>query len=97
MTMNEPTSPITNRPAAKRLDEHDGEGLIDIEHLLSMARRQFGGVLIGAGVGLLLGLLYLQTTPPTYTASAKVLIDEGLNKVVDEVSTTPTNMQTESA
>ena len=94
--MNYLTSPITNMPAPQGVEEREGDGFINLEHLLSMAKRQLGVVLIGAGVGLLFGLLYLQTTPPTYTATAKVLIDEGLDKIVDEVSTRPTNLQTQS-
>jgi polysaccharide biosynthesis transport protein len=97
MTMSYLPSPMSNSPAPQMTEQHEVHGFIDIEHLFSMAKRQLAVVLIGAGVGLILGLLYLQTTPPIYTASAKVLIDEGLSKVVDEVSATPTNLQTESA
>ena len=37
-------------------------------------------------IGLFLGVIYLQTTPKQYTSFASVLIDEGLNKVVDDIS-----------
>ncbi|TIU14947.1 MAG: chain-length determining protein, partial [Mesorhizobium sp.] len=73
------------------------DDFIDVERLLSMAARQAKVVAACAAIGLFLGVLYLQTTPPTYMATSRVLIDEGLNKVVDEVSAASVSMQTESA
>lgn len=71
--------------------------LIDIERLLRMGMRQVRVVAVCAVIGLLLGVLYLQTTPPTYTAVARVLIDEGLTRLTEETSTIPLTMQTDGA
>jgi succinoglycan biosynthesis transport protein ExoP len=95
--MNYASFPFNNRIPAPREDAREGSDFIDLERLLAMAKRQAKVVGIGAVVGLLLGLIYLQTTPPTFTASTSVLIDEGMNKMVDEVSATPVNMQTDAA
>lgn len=95
--MNYASYPFNNRNPAPREDAREGSDFIDLERLLAMAKRQAKVVGIGAVVGLLLGLIYLQTTPPTFTASTSVLIDEGMNKMVDEVSATPVNMQTDAA
>ncbi|MBT1157909.1 polysaccharide biosynthesis tyrosine autokinase [Aminobacter anthyllidis] len=95
--MNYASFPFSNRIPAPREDAREGSDFIDLERLLSMAKRQAKVVGIGAVIGLLLGLVYLQTTPPTFTASTSVLIDEGMNKMVDEVSATPVNMQTDAA
>lgn len=95
--MNYASFPFSNRLPASREDAREGSDFIDLERLLAMAKRQAKVVGVGAVIGLLLGLVYLQTTPPTYTASTRVLIDEGMNKMVDEVSATPVNMQTDAA
>ncbi|CAN7513160.1 polysaccharide biosynthesis tyrosine autokinase [Aminobacter sp. LjRoot7] len=95
--MNYASFPFSNRLPASRGDAREGSDFIDLERLLAMAKRQAKVVGVGAVIGLLLGLVYLQTTPPTFTASTRVLIDEGMNKMVDEVSATPVNMQTDAA
>ncbi|GAA4118871.1 polysaccharide biosynthesis tyrosine autokinase [Aminobacter aganoensis] len=95
--MNYASFPFNNRIPASREGPREGSDFIDLERLLAMAKRQAKVVGVGAVVGLLLGLVYLQTTPPTFTASTRVLIDEGMNKMVDEVSATPVNMQTDAA
>lgn len=95
--MNYASFPFSNRLPASREDAREGSDFIDLERLLAMAKRQAKVVGVGAVIGLLLGLVYLQTTPPTFTASTRVLIDEGMNKMVDEVSATPVNMQTDAA
>jgi succinoglycan biosynthesis transport protein ExoP len=75
----------------------DDDKFIDLERLLTIVVRQAKVVAICAGIGLLLGIIYLRTTPPMYSASTRILLDEGLNKIVDEVSATPINMQTDAA
>lgn len=95
--MNYASFPFNNRIPVPREEAREGTDFIDLERLLAMAKRQAKVVGVGAVVGLLLGLVYLQTTPPTFTASTSALIDEGMNKMVDEVSATPVNMQTDAA
>lgn len=75
----------------------DDDKFIDLERLLAIAVRQAKIVAICAAIGVLLGIIYLRTTPPMYSASTRILLDEGLNKIVDEVSATPINMQTDAA
>ncbi|RUX69116.1 Wzz/FepE/Etk N-terminal domain-containing protein, partial [Mesorhizobium sp. M7A.F.Ca.CA.004.08.2.1] len=95
--MNYANFPLDKRMPLPNSDAGDGEDFIDIERLLGMAARQAKVVAVCAVIGLFLGLLYLQTTPPKYQSVASVLIDEGLNKIVDDISATSTTMQTDSA
>lgn len=95
--MNYANFPLDKRKPLPSSDAVSADDFIDIERLLSMAARQAKVVAACAAIGLFLGVLYLQTTPPTYMATSRVLIDEGLNKVVDEVSAASVSMQTDSA
>ena len=61
-------------------------GLIDFERILAIARRQYRLVLAGALGGLVLGVLYLLTAVPVYTASADIFIDKGAPQVMSEYS-----------
>ena len=95
--MNYANFPLDKRVPLPNTDAGNGEDFIDIERLLGMAARQAKAVAACAAIGLFLGVLYLQTTPPTYLSASSVLIDEGLNKVVDEVSAASVSMQTDAA
>ncbi|UVC15797.1 polysaccharide biosynthesis tyrosine autokinase [Mesorhizobium onobrychidis] len=95
--MNYANFPLDKRKPLPSSDAVSAEDFIDVERLLGMAARQAKVVAACAAIGLFLGVLYLQTTPPTYMAMSRVLIDEGLNKVVDEVSAASVSMQTDSA
>jgi polysaccharide biosynthesis transport protein len=76
--------PFDNQPAPRPTGKAPDD-FVDLERILHMAMRQAKVVLVAALAGLLLGVVYLQTTPSTYTSSARVLIDEELSKIVDEV------------
>ena len=95
--MNYANFPLDKRMPLPNTGAEKGEDFIDIERLLGMAARQAKAVVACAAIGLFLGVLYLQTTPPTYLSASSVLIDEGLNKVVDEVSAASVSMQTDAA
>ncbi|RWK41318.1 polysaccharide biosynthesis tyrosine autokinase [Mesorhizobium sp.] len=95
--MNYANFPLDKRKPLPSSDPVSADDFIDVERLLGMAARQTKVVAACAAIGLFLGVLYLQTTPPTYMATSRVLIDEGLNKVVDEVSAASVSMQTDSA
>ncbi|MET2829079.1 polysaccharide biosynthesis tyrosine autokinase [Mesorhizobium shangrilense] len=95
--MNYANFPLDKRMPLPNSDAGDGEDFIDIERLLSMAARQAKVVAVCAIIGLFLGVLYLQTTPPKYASFSSVLIDEGLNKIVDDISAASVTMQTDSA
>lgn len=75
----------------------DDDKFIDLERLLAIAFRQTKVVVLCAAIGLVLGVIYLRTTTPTFSSGTSILLDEGMNKIVDEVSATPVNMQTDAA
>ncbi len=95
--MNYASFPLDKRMPLPNTDQEKGEDFIDIERLLGMAARQVKVVVVCAIIGLFLGVLYLQTTPKQYMSVASVLIDEGLNKVVDDISAASVTMQTDAA
>ena len=95
--MNYASFPLDKRMPLPNTDQEKGEDFIDIERLLGMAARQVKVVAVCAIIGLFLGVLYLQTTPKQYMSVASVLIDEGLNKVVDDISAASVTMQTDAA
>jgi succinoglycan biosynthesis transport protein ExoP len=55
-------------------------GSIDLDQLLAAARRQARVVGVAAGVGMLLGLAYIVTAVPRYTATTDILIDSQKDK-----------------
>jgi succinoglycan biosynthesis transport protein ExoP len=55
-------------------------GLIDLDHLWAAVRRQARVVMVAAFVGLLLGLAYIFTAVPQYTATSNILIDSQKDK-----------------
>ncbi|RVC82732.1 polysaccharide biosynthesis tyrosine autokinase [Mesorhizobium sp. M4A.F.Ca.ET.022.05.2.1] len=95
--MNYANFPLDKRMPLPSADAEKGEDFIDIERLLGMAARQVKVVAVCAVIGLFLGVIYLQTTPKQYMSVASVLIDEGLNKVVDDISAASVTMQTDAA
>ncbi|MDG4890231.1 polysaccharide biosynthesis tyrosine autokinase [Mesorhizobium sp. WSM4887] len=88
--------PLDKRIPLPTTEPEKGEDFIDIERLLGMAARQAKVVAVCAVIGLFLGVIYLQTTPKQYTSLASVLIDDGLNKVVDDISAVSATQQTDA-
>ena len=95
--MNYANFPLDKRMPLPNTDSEKGEDFIDVERLLGMAARQAKVVAVCAIIGLFLGVIYLQTTPKQYMSVASVLIDEGLNKVVDDISAASQTMQTDAS
>ena len=95
--MNYANFPLDKRMPLPSADQEKAEDFIDVERLLGMAARQAKVVAVCAIIGLFLGVIYLQTTPKQYSAFASVLIDEGLNKVVDDISAASQTMQTDAS
>ncbi|MBP2547975.1 succinoglycan biosynthesis transport protein ExoP [Neorhizobium galegae] len=60
---------------------------INIDQLLAIARRQWIIVAAAIVLALLIGISYLITAVPLYTASTSVLIDRGNSEVVQQLST----------
>ncbi|WFP76496.1 polysaccharide biosynthesis tyrosine autokinase [Mesorhizobium sp. WSM4906] len=94
--MNYANFPLDKRMPLPSTEAEKGEDFIDVERLLGMAARQAKVVAVCAVIGLFLGVIYLQTTPKQYTSVSSVLIDEGLNKVVDDISAANVTQQTDA-
>ncbi|SIQ00412.1 succinoglycan biosynthesis transport protein ExoP [Rhizobium sp. RU35A] len=60
---------------------------IDAEHIIAMLRRQWIVLLVAVFVALVLGVVYLITAVPMYTATTRVLIDRGNSEIVQQLST----------
>jgi len=59
---------------------------IDLEQLLAIARRQWRVVAGFAVTAIVIGGLFLLTATPRYTSTAGILIDEGNQKIVDQMT-----------
>ncbi|RFC65756.1 MULTISPECIES: polysaccharide biosynthesis tyrosine autokinase [Mesorhizobium] len=90
--MNQPTA----YPAGPNHLFHYTSDFISFGSILGMLRRQAVPLLVAGGLGLFAGIVYLQTTPPTYVSLARVLIDDGIAKSVDEVSPLAATLQTDA-
>jgi succinoglycan biosynthesis transport protein ExoP len=55
-----------------------------ITNFLSLARRQYLAIALFAGVGLVLGFLYLLLTPRVYVAQAELLVERGMRPTVTQ-------------
>lgn len=60
--------------------------MVDFERLLAIARRQWRVVAVAAALTLALGVAYLLTAVPIYTAEASLLIDTNNQKLADQLS-----------
>ena len=96
--MTYPNFPFEGRGTAGRPEEKARDDFIDLERLLHIAMRQAKALVACAVLGLLVGVVYLQTTPPTYTSVARVLIDDDLSRIADDESPSlASNMQSHAA
>ena len=96
--MTYPNFPFEGRGTAGRPEEKARDDFIDLERLLHIAMRQAKALVACAVLGLLVGVIYLQTTPPTYTSVARVLIDDDLSRIADDESPSlASNMQSDAA
>ena len=82
--MTYPNFPFEGRGTTGRPEEKARDDFIDLERLLHIAMRQAKALVACAVLGLLVGVVYLQTTPPTYTSVARVLIDDDLSRIADD-------------
>jgi succinoglycan biosynthesis transport protein ExoP len=95
--MNHSGYPFANRPMVAEVEADEPREFIDLERLWSMLKRQAKILAGSALIGLLLGFIYLQTTPPTYISYANVLIDENLSKLADQVTSPAPSNQNDAA
>lgn len=82
--MNQHPVFVTNQDAGQG-DAVSSE--INVDQLIAIARRQWIVVAAAVIVTLVLGVAYLLTAVPLYTASTSVLIDRGNSEVVQQLST----------
>ncbi|MEA3535437.1 polysaccharide biosynthesis tyrosine autokinase [Rhizobium sp. CC-YZS058] len=60
--------------------------LIDLDSILRVARRQWMLVALGLAAGAVVGLIYIFTAVPLYTASTSILIDRGNREVIEQLT-----------
>ncbi len=82
--------------AALPAEEADGDQFIDLERLAAIVIRRARVILLGAAIGLALGIAYLVFTPPKYTASTAILLDDSLTRFAEEKDPTPVQIQADS-
>ena len=91
--MNQGSFPLNNRvpmPPEARSD------FIDLDALLAAARRQARLAGLFALAGLILGVAYLVVTPPQYTASTRILLDDSLTRFAQDKQPTQAGTQADS-
>ena len=76
---------------------HGADKVIDLDGLLSAARRQKAPMIVSVAIAVALGLAYLATTPKSYTAHATVLADQNANRIVAEISALDEPIQDDTA
>lgn len=67
-------------------DESNREELVDFEKLLAIVRRQWRIVAIAVFFAVIVGIAYVVTAVPLYTATASLLIDRGNNGLVNKLA-----------
>jgi succinoglycan biosynthesis transport protein ExoP len=77
--------------------DSSGAGRIDIDRMLAIVHRQWRLVAICIIVFVVLGLAYLLTAVPRYTASADVMIDQNTSKIADQLSVMGGGLEDEAA
>lgn len=95
--MNTFEYPVRNLAEHQRFSDEKQSEFIDLNRLIAMARRQFFLVTCFVIAWFVLGLVILATTPPQYTAVAKVLIDDRLSQIVEEASPAPQRVRNDAA
>jgi len=80
-----------------KLDTADDSGTFDVELALAMVRRQWRIVAISVFVAICLGMVYLATAVPKFTASASILIDSSNQKIADALSAATGGIEDDAA
>lgn len=84
--------PFRSRPVF-HMDRRDSDSFIDLDRLWSSFVRRLGVISACVAAAVLLGGLYLFTTPPLYTAMTQILVDENLARFVEEEEGIQTSQQ----
>jgi polysaccharide biosynthesis transport protein len=77
--------PVFFRGREEQVQEEEIKGL-DLDALIAIARRQWRAVAICIAISVVLGICYVMTAVPKYTASTSVLIDRSNSQVVQQLS-----------
>jgi polysaccharide biosynthesis transport protein len=88
-------SPDVSAPARAGWKEEKQDDVINVDQLLSIAKRQWKVFTVSVSAFLVLGLLFILFSVPLYTASTNILIDLGNSKIVDEFSPIASSVQSE--
>lgn len=83
-----PETRIAEASAAASQSETE-TGVLNVERLLAAVRRQRWVIAGCAIVGLTLGVVYVVTAVPRYTADTDILIDKSISRVADELAQPP--------
>lgn len=86
--MNHAGVPFSNLMLPPKGNSEPQDDFVDLEKLLAIALRQAKTVGVCVVCAVVVGAMVLATTPATYTAESRVLIDERLDRIVDETSVT---------
>lgn len=83
---------LHNRNLSNDFREESGEksalsDVLDIDALISAARRQWHVVVLCGAIASVLGLIFVFTATPYYTSTVNVLIDRNNSQVVEQMST----------
>jgi succinoglycan biosynthesis transport protein ExoP len=82
--------------ATMQVEEAGDDQFIDLERLAAIVIRRARVIMLGAAIGLALGIAYLVFTPPKYTASTAILLDDSLTRFAEEKDPTPVQIQADS-
>ena len=93
--MNKATVP-SQRSFAFATDRPAEDETIDVQKIFLMARRQMKWILGCSALGLVLAFVFMYFSPPVYSSSSQILVDQNIGKVVGDVSTLPATIQTDA-
>ena len=93
--MNKATVP-SQRNFAFATDRPAEEETIDVQKIFLMARRQMKSILGCSALGIVLAFVFMYLSPPVYSSSSQILVDQNIGKVVGDVSTLPATIQTDA-
>lgn len=92
--MHQRTFPSNSQVSAA---PEEADRFINLERLFAIAVRQARTIALCAALGIALGSIYLLFTPPVYTASSQILLDDSMTRFAQEKERMPIRVQADSA